>query len=384
MGHLISSIPSYANLDLDCCVREMVNSDGSCNLDLFRVWVTEDIINRIISIPPPHPDSGSDRIIWTKSASGVFSVRSAYWYLKENSWNSQEDYWKIVWKYPGPQRVRVFLWLAFKQKLLTNSERARRDSVIAAPVLYVVMNLRIWFMFSGIVLLRKMLQEYGLIWSCLFGLVAWRIWKNRNLFVFQRIFWTASEVVKVSSCWGRNYISHVRDHINNKQSSSLMINPDDTWVFLSIDGAVARDSGYAATGGVARNQDGNWIVGFNLFLGMCSPFEAEVWAILDGILILLNKGYKRITIFTNNLEVAQILNDMNLEDSGITVLRRTLRILHSKGEWRIKHIPRNQNLIEDRLAKLSLSWKSSLQVFDEAPKDILDLLHVDKMNGCFM
>ncbi|MBA0726180.1 hypothetical protein Golax_002025, partial [Gossypium laxum] len=89
-----------------------------------------------------------------------------------------------------------------------------------------------------------------------------------------------------------------------------MINPDDTWVFLSIDGAVARDSGYAATGGVARNQDGNWIVGFNLFLGMCSPFEAEVWAILDGILILLNKGYKRITIFTNNLEVAQILNDM--------------------------------------------------------------------------
>ncbi|MBA0780645.1 hypothetical protein Gotri_004723, partial [Gossypium trilobum] len=126
-------------------------------------------------------------------------------------------------------------------------------------------------------------------------------------------------------------------------------NSDDTWVYLSTDGAVARDPSYATTGGVA-----------------------------------LNKGYTRIIIMTENLEVAQILSDMDLEDSGITMLRRTHRILQSEGEWRIKHIPRNQNLVADRLAKLNLSWKSSLQVIDEAPKDILDLLQVDKTNGCFM
>ncbi|MBA0757404.1 hypothetical protein Gotri_020505 [Gossypium trilobum] len=222
------------------------------------------------------------------------------------------------------------------------------------------------------------------MWSCLFGLVAWCIWKNRNLFIFQHISWTASKVVKVSSCWGRHYNSHVGDHINNKQGSSLMVNSDENWVFLSTDGAIVRDSGYAAIGGMARDRDGSWIVGFNRFLGMYSPFEAKVWAILDGILILFNKGYKRIVIMKDNLKVAQILTDMDLEDSGITVLRRTLRILHSEGEWRIKHIPRNQNLVADRLAKLSLSWKSSLQVIDEAPKELLDLLQVDKTNDCFM
>ncbi|MBA0749912.1 hypothetical protein Gogos_003785, partial [Gossypium gossypioides] len=99
-------------------------------------------------------------------------------------------------------------------------------------------------------------------------------------------------------------------------------------VYLSTDGAVARDSGYAATGGVARDRDRNWI----------------------------------------------ILSDIDLEYSGITMLRRTHHILQIEGEWRIKHIPRNQNLVADRLAKLSLSWKSSLQVIDEAPKDILNLL----------
>ncbi|MBA0629490.1 hypothetical protein Godav_024039 [Gossypium davidsonii] len=87
---------------------------------------------------------------------------------------------------------------------------------------------------------------------------------------------------------------------------------------------------------------------------------------------------------TDNLEVAQILSDMDLEDLGITMIRRTHRILQSEEEWKIKHIPRNQNLVVDRLAKLSLSWKLSLQVIDEAPKNILDLLQVDKMNGYFM
>ncbi|KAH1131744.1 hypothetical protein J1N35_003122 [Gossypium stocksii] len=135
-----------------------------------------------------------------------------------------------------------------------------------------------------------------------------------------------------------------------------------------FNGALARDSGFAATGGVVRDQDGNWIVGYNRFLGLCSPFEAEIWSILDGILILLNKGHRRAIILTNNLEVAQILSDLNLEDSGITVLRRAQRIMKTEGTWKIKFIPRSQNLVADCLAKLSLRQKSSLQVLNEAPK----------------
>ncbi|MBA0805312.1 hypothetical protein Gohar_004836, partial [Gossypium harknessii] len=158
----------------------------------------------------------------------------------------------------------------------------------------------------------------------------------------------------------------------------------DTWVYLSTDEAVARHSRYAATGGVVRDHNGNWIVGFTRFLGVCSPFEAEVWSILDGILLLLNKGYRRAIIITDNLKVAHNLADLDLEDSGITVLRRTQRIMRLKGEWKVKHISRNQNLVANRLAKLSLSWKSSLQVINEAPKEIIDLLQVDKVNGCFM
>ncbi|KAH1096752.1 hypothetical protein J1N35_013673 [Gossypium stocksii] len=135
--------------------------------------------------------------------------------------------------------------------------------------------------------------------------------------------------------------------------------------------------------GVVRDQDRNWIVGYTRFLGVCSPFEAEVWSTLDGLIILLNKGYRRATILTDNLEVAQNLTDLSLEDSGIGILRRTQRIMKAGGNWKIKHIPRSQILVVDRLAKLNLNWKTSLQIFNEAPKEINVLLQEEKDSRWF-
>ncbi|KAK5832536.1 uncharacterized protein LOC108450866 [Gossypium arboreum] len=200
----------------------------------------------------------------------------------------------------------------------------------------------------------------------------------------KNISWTATEVVKASSCWARQYESLHGGYKNNSQNSKSINNLEGSWVYLSTDGAVSRDSGYAATGGLALDHEGNWIVGFNRFLGVCSPFEAEVWGILDGILILLSKGFRRIIILTDNLEVAQNLSTLNLEYLGIAVLRRTQRVMQSEGEWKIEYISRNLNSVADHLAKLSLNWKSNLQIIVEALKEILDLLQADKASGYFM
>ncbi|MBA0729059.1 hypothetical protein Golax_023294, partial [Gossypium laxum] len=54
------------------------------------------VINRTVSVPPPHPDSGSNRVIWARSALGS-SVRSAYWSLKNETGNPIGDFWKHTW-----------------------------------------------------------------------------------------------------------------------------------------------------------------------------------------------------------------------------------------------------------------------------------------------
>ncbi|MBA0646241.1 hypothetical protein Goklo_014219 [Gossypium klotzschianum] len=285
-------------------VRDLVSSDRRWNLNLFHVWLPEDVIHRIISIAPPHLDSGSNKRLltnWECTRRGISQSNSC-----------------SVYGHEFEDMINV----------LRNCPAAKDDSRVT--------------------------------WSYLFGLIVWRIWKNNNLFIFQNIFWSATEVVEVSISWAHQfeyYFSVYKNNIPNLNPINIF---DNIWVLLSTNSVVVREIGYAATGGAVRDGDGNWIMGFSRYLGVCSLFKAEVWGILDGILILLNKGYRRAIIQNDNLEVVQALTDVRLEDLGIIVLRRTQRIMRAKGQWRINHISIEQKLVADRLAKLSLNWKSAL------------------------
>ncbi|MBA0744669.1 hypothetical protein Gogos_007283 [Gossypium gossypioides] len=45
---------------------------------------------------------------------------------------------------------------------------------------------------------HKFVASTKVHWASLFSLIGWRIWKNRNLYVFQGLSWKATEIVKVS------------------------------------------------------------------------------------------------------------------------------------------------------------------------------------------
>lgn len=81
---------------------------------------------------------------------------------------------------------------------------------------------------------------------------------------------------------------------------------------------------------------------------------------------------KRI-IHIDNLEVAKALNVTAMDDLRVTILRRVQILLHSKSFWCICYIARNDNTITDRLAKLNLSWKSSLQILYTPPTEVLGI-----------
>ncbi|MBA0555368.1 hypothetical protein Golob_025551, partial [Gossypium lobatum] len=43
--------------------------------------------------------------------------------------------------------------------------------------------------------------------------------------------------------------------------------------YLNTNGSVRFEDDSASVGGIVRDQVGNWIFGFNRFLGSCSVFE---------------------------------------------------------------------------------------------------------------
>ncbi|CAN1291848.1 Putative ribonuclease H protein At1g65750 [Linum perenne] len=75
---------------------------------------------------PPSDTMGEDGIIWGPDPRGKFTLKTAYEILASTDHHADQDIWRIVWRWTGPNRVRHFLWLVAHDRILTNAERHRR------------------------------------------------------------------------------------------------------------------------------------------------------------------------------------------------------------------------------------------------------------------
>lgn len=58
-------------------------------------------------------------------SAGKFSIAELFKHLSVLDGARQSANDKLIWKVVTPQRVRVFLWLLIRGRLLTNEERAK-------------------------------------------------------------------------------------------------------------------------------------------------------------------------------------------------------------------------------------------------------------------
>lgn len=107
-------------------VREMCKDNGEWNWGMFEGKLPTSVLIQIASIHLPSGEEGVDTVYWNRSSNGDFTIRSAYQQLSGFTGNSEEQVWKAVWSWGGPKKIKMFLWLCFREKLLTNVERRRR------------------------------------------------------------------------------------------------------------------------------------------------------------------------------------------------------------------------------------------------------------------
>lgn len=65
---------------------------------------------------------------------------------------------------------------------------------------------------------------------------------------------------------------------------------------MNTDGSVQKEVGFTVAGGIVHDQGREWILGFYRHLGNCSVFYVEPWRILDGLIILFERGYDSVLI----------------------------------------------------------------------------------------
>ncbi|MBA0694486.1 hypothetical protein Goari_004770, partial [Gossypium aridum] len=87
------------------------------------------------------------------------------------------------------------------------------------------------------------------------------------------------------------------------------------------------DEGFAAAGGYVRNHKGEWIIGFARYLGNCSVLEAELWGILDGLNLTVDRCFQKVFIQTDNIEAIKLSWKIIWESPILPLLEEFIRQL---------------------------------------------------------
>ncbi|XP_061352790.1 uncharacterized protein LOC133297639 [Gastrolobium bilobum] len=107
--------------DLYYKVSDVVDPiSGEWNWSYLDEHLSSSICRELRKIPPPNPSNSEERLFWKRIKSGKFVVRNAYCCLL-NSNQERDKIWTSVWKWRGPYRIAVFLWLACLDKLPVRS-----------------------------------------------------------------------------------------------------------------------------------------------------------------------------------------------------------------------------------------------------------------------
>lgn len=105
----------------------MLSENGEWRWELFGDKLPYSCLLQVAAVTINKDTSEQECCFWQGSSNGTFSVKSTYQLLDKSDENGRNsEYWRRVWKWKGPERVRTFLWLCLRGKLLTNYERVRR------------------------------------------------------------------------------------------------------------------------------------------------------------------------------------------------------------------------------------------------------------------
>ncbi|CAN1139782.1 Putative ribonuclease H protein At1g65750 [Linum perenne] len=377
--HLADFAEEEAEINLEDSVASFVDDTGGWDFSRLHPILPAEAIEMIAGMSPPAASQGEDQWIWGLSKDGKFTIKSAYLLLQNAS--SGQDMWNSIWQWKGPNRVRLFLWLAIQDKLLTNSQRQRRHlssdatcSTCQDPnedVSHVIRDckfaLEVWHLIGNFDL-------DSMAWNCqlsewiskslyspnglLFGLICWCLWKSRNGRIFSNSTDTARQVAARIVTW-TNIVKHAMErdlmssNLNRRYApTQIAWTPGPTnWMVLNTDGSVLQPSSKAAAGGLLRDALGRCRAAFSLNLGSCSITRAEIRGVIFGLQLAWDLGYRRVLAQLDSSAAIAIL-----EADGDVTHQHALEVFQFRElvsrNWDVKliHIYREANKAADFLA----------------------------------
>ena len=96
------------------------------------------------------------------------------------------------------------------------------------------------------------------------------------------------------------------------------------WMKFNVDGSAKGKSGIATASGLARDDNGQWLLGFRQSTGWATGLKTVVWIILKVVDIAASQGFTMVIIESNSVESLNLVRHGS-EDHPLYNLAEAIR-----------------------------------------------------------
>ena len=89
---------------------------------------------------------------------------------------------------------------------------------------------------------------------------------------------------------------------------------------MNTDGSSFKNPGLAGGGGLIRDEEGAWIVGFARSIGISSSFIVGLWALRDGLLLYLHRNFNVVEVDSDAKDVIDVISSSKCTNSLVAPL----------------------------------------------------------------
>ncbi|XP_065620593.1 uncharacterized protein LOC136063724 [Quercus suber] len=102
------------------------------------------------------------------------------------------------------------------------------------------------------------------------------------------------------------------------------------WVKLNTNRSSLGNPSIAGGGGLIRDEEGKWIVGFARKIRMTTSFLAELWALCDGLNVCLNYNFAAVEVELDAKAIVEAIANLYYTNVFVFALMEDCRLLVSQ------------------------------------------------------
>ncbi|KAL5097866.1 hypothetical protein RYX36_002193 [Vicia faba] len=156
--------------------------------------------------------------------------------------------------------------------------------------------------------------------------------------------------------------------------------PFEHQVALNIDGSSYGNPGRAGYGGLIRDHNGSWIIGFSGPVSFADSVEVELLAIQNGLTLAWNMGFRDVSCRSDCTKALSMIQDSVSHTCKYLHIIKAIEELLCR-DWRVSftHTYRESNQCADFMAKCEANAMLCLGIFEQPPPCLYSLLVSDAM-----